>query len=118
MEDPITSEVWTRSMSNELGRLSQGFGDEKGTDIITWMTTNQIRTIPKDRTVTYTRIFVDYREQKKDPNRVRITAGGDLIDYPYELTTRTADLITTKIMWNSVLSTEGAKYMCIDIKNM
>jgi hypothetical protein len=28
-----------------------------------------------------------------------------------------ADLTTSKLMWNSVLSTEGAKYMCLDIKN-
>jgi hypothetical protein len=26
------------------------------------------------------------------------------------------DLTTSKLMWNSVLSTEGAKYMCLDIK--
>ena len=77
-----------------------------------------IDNIPADRTVTYTRIVVDFRPQKDDPNRVRITAGGNLIVYPDELTTRTADLITTKIMWNSVLITQGARYMCIDIKNM
>ena len=33
-----------------------------------------IKNIPKDRVVTYARIVVDYRPQKKDPNRVRITA--------------------------------------------
>ena len=44
--------------------------------------------------------------------------GGNLIDYPYELTTRTADLTTTKLMWNSVISTPGAKYACGDIGNM
>jgi len=56
-------------------------------------------------------------QQKEDPNRVRITAGGNLIDYPHELTTRTAALTTTKLMWNSVISTEGAKYVCTDAKN-
>ena len=29
---------------------------------------------------------------------------------------QTADLTTSKILWNSVLSTQDAKYMCIDIK--
>ena len=43
-------------------------------------------------------------------------AGGNLINYPGKLTTQTADLITSKILWNSVLSTENGKYMCIDIK--
>lgn len=77
-----------------------------------------IANIPKGRTVTYGRIVIDYRPQKADPNRVRITAGGNIIkDYPGELTTRTADLTTSKIMWNSVLSTEGARFMGIDIKS-
>ena len=68
--------------------------------------------------MTYARIVIGYRPQKEDPNRVRITAGGNLIDYPHELKTRQADLTTTKIMWNSILSTPDAEYMCIDIKNM
>ena len=82
------------------------------------MNHEMIDNIPSDCTVTYTRIVVDFRTQKADPNRVRITAGGNLIVYPDELTTRTADLITTMIMCNSVLSTQGARYMCINIKNM
>ena len=43
--------------------------------------------------------------------------GGNLIDYPYELTTRTADLTTSKVMWNSVISTPGARYVTTDVKN-
>ena len=66
----------------------------------------------------YGRIVIDYRPQKADPNRVRITAGGNLItDYPGEVTTCTADLTTAKIMWNSVISTEGQRFMGIDIKS-
>ena len=70
-----------------------------------------IDNIPADRTVTYTRIVVNFRPQKAYPNRVCIAAGGNLIVYPDEITTQMADLITTKIMCNSVLSTQGAKYM-------
>ena len=55
---------------------------------------------------------------KDNPNRVRITVGGNLIDYPGELTTQTADLVTTKILWNSTISTPGARYACADIGNM
>ena len=55
---------------------------------------------------------------EKNTNRVRITAGGNIIEYPFELMTQTADLITSKKLWNSTISTPGAKYMCIDIKNM
>lgn len=77
-----------------------------------------IKGIPLDQIVIYARIVVDYRSQKEDPNRVRITARGNLIKYPEEITTGTVDIITTKVVWNSVLSTTDAIYMCIDIKNM
>jgi len=60
---------------------------------------------------------VDFHPQKANLHRIRITAGGNLINYPGELSTCTADLTTSKLMWNSVLSTEGVKYMCLDIKN-
>ena len=96
-------------------------GDNKtgsiGTNSLFVMTHEQIKQIPRDRTITYGRIVVDYRSQKADPNRVRITVEGNLIDYPGELTTCSADLTTSKILWNSVLSTERARYMCLDIKN-
>ena len=37
--------------------------------------------------------------------------------YPDELTMRTADLTVSKILWNSVLSTNDAKYATLDIAN-
>ena len=104
-------------MCKELGNISQGFGEHKGTNTVKFMTHEEIQKIPPDRTVTYARIVIDYCPQKDDPNRVRITVGGNLIDYPDELTTCTADLTTTKLLWNSVISTPDAKYMCADIKS-
>ena len=86
--------------------------------MVTFMEKEDIKHIPKNRTITYTRIVVDYRKHKADPNRVRITAGGNLINYPHELTTQTADLTTTKVLWNSTISTQNARYMCIGINNM
>ena len=81
------------------------------------MTHEEIKNIPTDRTVTCARIVVDYCAHKDDPNGFRITVGGNLIKYPGELTTRTADITTTKVMWNSVTSTRKAQYMCADVKN-
>jgi len=107
IEAPELREVWMKAMCVELGRLAQGYGTTKGTETINFMTHEEIAKIPGDRTVTYARIVVDYRPQKKDPNRVQITVGGNLIEYPGELTTRTADLTTSKVMWNSVISTRG-----------
>ncbi|MCP4142532.1 MAG: hypothetical protein GY755_20020, partial [Chloroflexi bacterium] len=118
ISDPILSDTWKRAFGKEFGGLAQGDNLTKttGTNSLIILKPQEIKNIPKDRTITYGRIVVDYRPQKKDPNRVRITAGGNLIDYPGELTTRTADLTTSKILWNSVLSTPNAKYMCLDIK--
>ena len=44
-------------------------------------------------------------------------AGANLIQYPGELTTRTTDLTTLKILWNSVISTEGARFMVLHVGN-
>ena len=82
------------------------------------LTHDEIRRIPKHKKITYARLVVDFRPQKADPNRVRMTAGGNLIKYAGKLTTRTADITTAKIIWNSVLSTPGANYAGFDISNM
>ena len=88
----------------------------KGNDTFKILRPEKVLLVPNDSVVTYANIVVDYRPQKDDPHRVRITAGGNLIIYPGELTTRTADITTSKILWNSVLSTKNAKYKCPDIK--
>ena len=54
---------------------------------------------------------------KEHPNRIRITAGGNLINYDSELLVWTADINTAKLHWNSVVSMRDAEYMCLDIKN-
>ena len=54
----------------------------KGTDIFNKLRPEQVLLIPNDCVVTYANTVVDYRPQKEDTNRVRITAGGDLIIYP------------------------------------
>ena len=119
--DPITYDVWSRAFGKEFGSLAQGdnLTGEKGTNCLYVMSPEDVKKIPKDRVITYGRIVVDYRPQKDDPNRVRITAGGDKMKGTFdgEISTRAADLTTSKVMWNSVLSTTDAKYMTIDIKN-
>ena len=119
MKDSVLSQIWCTAFGKEFGNVAQDndHTGEKGTNSIFVMTHEQILRIPKDKVVTYGRIVVDYIPQKADPNRVRITAGGNLITYPGKLTTRTADLTTAKVLWNSVVSTPGAKFMGIDIKS-
>ena len=39
------------------------------------------------------------------------------MDYPGEVATLTADILATKILFNSVISTKRARFMTIDISN-
>ena len=57
------------------------------------------------------------RPEKEDPNRVRVTVGGNRINYPGDCGTPTADLLTVKLLLNSVISTPGARFMTIDISD-
>ncbi len=54
----------------------------------------------------------------EDPHCVCITVGGNLINYPLELTTRTTELVSLKLLWNSTISTKGARFAGADIKSM
>ena len=102
------------SLANELGRLSQRIRDVKGSNCIKFIHRHQV---PQGRNVTYTRLVVDYRPGKLDPNRTRVTVGGNLLTYEGELYTKTTNLIAIKILLDSVLSTKDARFMTIDIKN-
>jgi hypothetical protein len=67
---------------------------------------------------TYARIVVNYQPQKKAPNWICIAVGRNLITYKGDTSTCTANLTTSKLLWNSILSTEGARYMCLDLKKL
>ncbi len=106
-------------MSKELHCLVQGCtGITKGNNTILFLLLADICNIPSNRKITYACIVINHCPQKKDPNCDCITDGGNLTDYPFEITTRTADRISSKILWNSVISTKDACFTGADIKNM
>lgn len=107
-------EVWSASFARELYQLAQGNETIKGTDTIFFIPRSKV---PPGRKVTYGRIVVDYRPQKDDPNRTRLTVGGDRLEYPWNKSTPTAGLTTSKLLFNSILSTAGAKFLGIDIRH-
>ena len=73
--DPLLKETWTNSLGREFGSLAQGDikSGTKGTNCVFVMNHEQIASIPADRVVTYARIVVDYRPQKKHKERVPVT---------------------------------------------
>eukprot|EP00804_Cyclotella_cryptica_P022420 CCRYP_021143-RA/>CCRYP_021143-RA protein AED:0.55 eAED:0.45 QI:0/0/0/1/0/0/3/0/179 len=92
----------------ELGRLAQGIpGIVQGTNTIVFIAKDDIPT-DRCRDVTY---------EKEDPHRERLTVGGNRIHFPGDCDTPTADMLTTKILLNSIISTQGARFMTIDIKD-
>jgi hypothetical protein len=119
MNNPATAEVLMTVFGKDFGGMSQGNNKmgQKGTNAIFVMLPSNIPNIPTDRVVTYVQVIVNHCLPKADPNHIQITAGGNLIHYPGELTTWTADIKTAKLLWNSMLSRPGAKYMTLDIKN-
>jgi hypothetical protein len=77
----------------------------------------QLTNMPKDRKITYGKIVCDYKPHKKEKERVRLTVGGDRLDYSGDVATSTADITIFKILINSTLSTEDAAMTMMDIKN-
>ncbi len=75
--------------------------------------------IPEDRKgdKTYARIECVFCDGKKDKYRTRITMGGNLVNYPGDCCTPTADLLAVKLLLNCIISTLNAKFMTIDIKD-
>ena len=57
------------------------------------------------------------RPKKADPNRTRITIGGNRICYPGDVGTKTDSLNLLKLVINIVLSSKDAKYVTFDIYN-
>jgi hypothetical protein len=96
MKDPQLKPLWTRGFGNFFMKLTN---------------------IPKDINITYGKIVCDDKPHKKEKERVRLTVGGDRVDYSGDVATSMADITTFKILINSTLSTEDATMMMMDIKN-
>ena len=64
IQNPKTKTIWENGMCKELGQLTQGYNKTQGTKTCKIMTINEIKQIPRNCTVIYVRIIVDYRTQK------------------------------------------------------
>ena len=117
MRNPKYKKEWSISSANEFGRLADGVGGRiKGTNTIKFIHRHDV---PKERMkdVTYGQFVCTIRPEKAEKNRTRFTVGGDRINYPGEVATPTAEMLVAKLLFNSVISTRGAKFMTMDISN-
>lgn len=117
IRDPKYRKDWLLSAANEFGRLAQGVGNRiKGTNTIHFIKRNEV---PADRfrDVTYGQFVCTVRPEKDEQNRTRLVVGGDRVNYPGEVATPTAEMLVAKILFNSVISTHGARFMTMDVGN-
>jgi hypothetical protein len=95
MKDPHLQQLWTRGFGNQCGRLFQGIRDIPGADTCFLI---KLTNILKDRKITYGKIVCDYKPHKIEKEWVRLTVGGDKLDYSGDVATSTADITTFNIL--------------------
>jgi hypothetical protein len=102
MKHPKYKDVWTKSFGTEIHRLATT------TETIFFVKKDKI---PNDRkgNETYARIVCVYCNGKKNKYRTRITMGGNLVNYTRDCGTPTANLLTVKLLLDSIISTPNAK---------
>jgi hypothetical protein len=122
--DPHYKTTWDTSYANELGHLCQGIGSGPtpnsqrvaGTNTFCLVDYNDIP-LHKGKKICHTMVVCEVHPEKDDPDRTRITIGGNRICYPGNVGTSMASLDLVKLLLNSVLSRKGARFSTIDIKN-
>jgi hypothetical protein len=115
VQDETTFPVWIKAAPNEFGCLARGIGGR--IEVSDKIFFNPRQAMPKGKIVTYGRFVVGICPNKAETHRVRLNVGGILIQYPGGVFTRSADITTSKCLWDSTISTEGARYICLDVKN-
>ena len=122
---PRFKDTWGTSYSNELGRLCQGIGRGtvgpkkqriKGTGTFRVIRFNDIP-FEKRKDICHTIVVCEYLPDKDYPNRMRITIAGGHILVTFYVSTPTGSLELVKLMINSVLSQQNARFAAFDIKN-
>jgi len=99
-----------------MGRLAQGIGTrmKEGTDTIFWIKRNHV---PAGKKVTYANAICCSFPLKDDPYCVRLTVGGNKLDYNGDSSAPAPSFIDSKLIFNSTISTKGAKFITTDIKD-
>jgi hypothetical protein len=107
-------EQWEQAAADEIGRLTQGNLPHMttGTNTMAFIRRNQV---PHDRRAVDLKIVSADKPNKAIKERIRFTIHGDQVEYPNNVSTKTAALTTVKILLNSALSTPGAEFMTGDI---
>ena len=113
IKHPKFKDDWQYYFGNEVGRLAQGMpGRNSGTNTIYFINKAPIP-VDKWRDVAYSRIVCNVRPQKEETNRTRLTFGGNNLSVDMDCGTPIAEVLTVKLLLNSVISTLNAKFMTL-----
>ena len=113
--NPVIRKRWQNAGINEFGRLAQGYDGSEGLNVVTFIAKSDM---PNGKRATYARYVVDYRPEKDEPWRLRITCGGDRLEYSGNTTTHSASMETIKCQLNNIISRPNSKAATCDISNM
>ena len=102
--------IWHISLTKDLGHLTQSVSTRmpRGTNTVFYIPKFSA---PADRKV------ITICSHKSEVNRVRVTVGGNILDYPGATTTNCASLAKKECLLNSTISTPDARFMTLDIKD-
>ena len=97
LRHPKYNDTWSKYSANKFGWLTNGLKDGrvKGTNTMHFI---RKADVPADRKkdVTYGSFTCDFRPNKAEENRTRLTMGGDRINYPEDCGTPTVNMILFK----------------------
>jgi hypothetical protein len=107
---------WLYSIANDFGRLTKDVAPHmpSGSETMRYLSHHQL---PPGRQATYARFVATEHPHRAETKQVRLTVGGNLVNYPDKASTPTADLSTVKLLLNSVISTPGASFATFDPKD-
>ena len=88
--------------------MTDGIRNSKGTQTMFFIHKDQV---PSGRIATYINPVCDYGPKKDDPHRVPMIVGGDKLPYPNDVSSPAAGLTDAKLIFNSTVSTDNAKFM-------
>ena len=118
------AEIWSCSNANEWGRLIPNRVEKSRpkseriacTGTIFFIHKSQV---PKGRKITYVNWVCNIRPKKSETHWVHMTAGGDRLDCPYNVSSPAVSMPNAKLHINSTISDAhlGARYLGINISN-
>ena len=72
--------------------------------------------VPKEKKVTYGKIVYKMKPEKEDKERTRLKMGENVLDFTGNISAPTSSVTTANFVFNSVVSTPGARCILANIK--